>query len=98
LLIEEALHGGFWEGFAFGASAHSMVIAGFGSLPGKAIQAVSAYRQHKGLPEYYKEKGFWVVRLIVVLGATILPWAQGMKDIGVEPMVPFEMGFAENSC
>jgi hypothetical protein len=84
--------GGFWEGFGFGASSHSMVIAAFGSLLGEAILAVNAYRQHKGLPDYYGQKGFWIVRLIVVLGATALPWAQGMKDVGIEPLVPFEIG------
>jgi hypothetical protein len=93
LLPQEAISGGsFWEGFGFGASSHSMVIAAFGSLLGEAILAVNAYRQNKGLPEYYRKRGFWLVRFIVVLGATILPWAQGMKDIGVEPLVPFEIG------
>jgi len=75
-----------------GASAHSMVIAAFGSLLGEAILALNGYRQHNGLPPYYREGGFWMVRLIVVLGATVLPWAQGMKDVGVEPLVPFEIG------
>jgi len=69
-----------------------MVIAAFGSLLGEAILAVNAYRQNRRLPEYYQETGFWIVRLVVVLGATILLWAQGMKDIGVEPLVPFEIG------
>jgi hypothetical protein len=69
-----------------------MAIAAFGSLLGEAILAVNAYRQKEGLPAYYKEPGFWIVRLIVVLGATILPWAEGMKDVGVEPLVPFEVG------
>ena len=78
---------GFWEGFGFGASSHSMVIAAFGSLLGEAILAVNGYRQNKGLPECYQEKGFWIVRFIVVVGATILPWAPGMKDVGVEPLV-----------
>jgi uncharacterized membrane protein YjfL (UPF0719 family) len=91
-VLQEIPPTGFWEGFRFGASAHSMVIAAFGSLLGEAILALNAYRQHNGLPPYYQERGFWVVRLIVVLGATVLPWAQGMKDVGVDPLVPFEIG------
>lgn len=92
-LLQDAPPGvGFWEGFHFGASAHSMAIAAFGSLLGEAILAVNGYRQHNGLPPYYKETGFWMVRLMVVLGATTLPWAQGMKDVGVESLVPFEIG------
>ena len=69
-----------------------MIIAAFGSLLGEAILALNAYRQHNGVPPYYKETGFWMVRLMVVLRATILPWAQGMRDMGVEPLVPFEIG------
>jgi len=69
-----------------------MTIAAFGSLLGEAILAVNAYRKNNGLPGYYKEPGFWIVRSIVILGATILPWAEGMKDIGIEPLVPFEVG------
>jgi hypothetical protein len=30
--------------------------------------------------------------MFVVLGATALPWAQGMKDEGVDRLVPFEIG------
>ncbi len=90
--LQEVAVSGFWEGFKFGASAHSMTIAAFGSLLGEAILALNAYRHHNGLPPYYQERGFWMVRFIVVLGATILPWAQGMKDSGVEPLVPFEIG------
>jgi hypothetical protein len=67
-----------------------MIIAAFGSLLGEAILALNAYRQHNGVPPYYKETGFSMVRLMVVLGATILPWAQGMRDVG--PLVPFEIG------
>lgn len=93
LFFVDAVSGnGFWQGFGFGASARSMIIAAFGSLLGEAILAVNAYRQHNGLPKYYQRTGFWIVRLIVVLGATALPWAQGMKDAGVEPLVPFEIG------
>jgi hypothetical protein len=69
-----------------------MTIAAFGSLLGEAILAVDAYRQHSGVPDYYRKAGSWIVRLVVVLGATALPWAQGMKDAGVEPLVPFEIG------
>jgi hypothetical protein len=45
-----------------------------------------------GLPPYYSQKAFWVVRLIVVFGATFLTWAQGIQDAGVDRLVPFEIG------
>jgi hypothetical protein len=83
---------GFWEGFEFAASAHSMLIAAAGSLLGEGILALNAYRQHEDIPDYYKKKGFWFARLAVVLGATLLPWAQGIKDSGVDRLVPFEIG------
>jgi hypothetical protein len=44
---------GFWRGFEFGASGHSMVIAAFGSLLGEAVLALNAYRQNGELPGYY---------------------------------------------
>ncbi len=91
-LMDVGSENGFWRGFGFEASAHTMMIAAFGSLLGEAILAVNAYRQHNDLPDYYRKAGFWIVRLVVVLGATALPWAQGMKDAGVEPLVPFEIG------
>ncbi len=83
---------GFWQGFEFGASGHSMVIAAFGSLLGEAVLALNAYRHEGELPSYYSERWFWFVRMFVVLGATALPWAQGMKDEGVDRLVPFEIG------
>jgi len=83
---------GFWAGFEFGASAHSMLIAAAGSLLGEAILAVNSYRKKEDVPDYYRKRGFWVARAAVVLGATLLPWAQGMKDSGVDRLIPFEIG------
>lgn len=63
----------------FAASAHSMAIAAAGSLLGEAILAVNSYRRNENVPDYYRKTGFWLARVAVVLGATLLPWAQGMK-------------------
>jgi len=43
---------GFWAGFEFGASAHSMLIAAAGSLLGEAILAVNSYRKKEDVPDY----------------------------------------------
>jgi hypothetical protein len=58
LLMDAGPGDGFWQGFGFHGSAHTMIIAAFGSLLGEAILAVNAYRQHNGRPDYYRKAGF----------------------------------------
>ena len=58
MLFQDAITArGFWQGFEFAASAHSMSIAAAGSWLGEGILALNAYRQHNEIPDYYKKMG-----------------------------------------